>query len=167
MLVKIFYQISLISRSMVLWGMTREECRNGFETSGHVLWGCRCAKDIWELVPFFGVDSNLIFLEFMDLLWFLIFSRERDDGALTLVVTIAWVMWSNRNNKRHGGKVKTNQVVIQRSVNYIREYHTANENTVIAKDVGCQNWIPPADHVYKVNVGKAIFQTQHQAGIGF
>ena len=147
--------------------MTREECRNGFETSGHVLWGCRCAKDIWELVPFFGVDSNLIFLEFMDLLWFLIFSRERDDGALTLVVTIAWVMWSNRNKKRHGGKVKTNQVVIQRSVNYIREYHTANENTVIAKDVGCQNWIPPADHVYKVNVGKAIFQTQHQAGIGF
>ena len=93
MLVKIFYQISLISRSVVLWGMTREECRNGFETSGHVLWGCRCAKDIWELVPFFGVDSNLILLEFMDLLWFLIFSREIDNGALTLVVTIAWVMW--------------------------------------------------------------------------
>ena len=50
-----------------MWGMTREECRNGFATSGNVLWGCRCAQDIWELVPFFGVDSNLIFLEFMDL----------------------------------------------------------------------------------------------------
>ena len=62
--------------------------------------------------------------------------------------------------------MKTNQVLIQRSVDYIREYLTANENPVIAKDVGCQNWIPPADHEYKVNVEGAIFQTQHQAGIG-
>nr|POE87703.1 hypothetical protein CFP56_68187 [Quercus suber] len=52
---------------------------------------------------------------------------EIDDGALTLVVIIAWEMWSNRNNKRHGGKVKTNQAVIERSANYIREYQTASQ----------------------------------------
>lgn len=102
----------------------------------------------------------------MVLLWFLIFSREIDNETLTLVVTIAWVMWSNRNNKRHWGKVKTNQVVIQRSIDYIREYQTANENPVIAKDVGYQTWIPSADYVYKVNEDGVIFQTQHQAGIG-
>ena len=88
------------------------------------------------MIPFFGDNNNLIFLEFMNFLWFLIFSRKIDDEALTLLVTIAWVMWSNRNNKRHGGKVKTNQIVIQWSVVYIREYQTDNEITVIVKDIG-------------------------------
>ena len=89
--------------------------------------------------------TALFFLEFMNLLWFLIFSRKINDEALTLVVTVAWVMWSNRNNKRHGGKVKTNQIVIQWSVDYIREYQTDNEIIVIVKDIGYQSWIPPAD----------------------
>ena len=58
------------------------------------------------------------------------------------------------------------QVLIQWSVDYIREYQMANESPVIAKNVGCQSWISPADPVYKVNVDGAIFQTQLQAGIG-
>ena len=99
------------------------------------------------MIPFFGDNNNLIFREFMNFLWFLIFSRKIDDEALTLVVTIAWVMWSNQNDKRHGGKVKTNQIVIEWSVVYIREYQTDNEITVIVKDIGYQSWIPPANPV--------------------
>ena len=58
------------------------------------------------------------------------------------------------------------QVLIQWSVDYIREYQMANEIPVIAKNVGCQSWIPPADPVYEVNVDGVIFQTKLQAGIG-
>ena len=123
------------------------DLRDGFESSSHVLQGCRSAKEIWKLIPFFGDNNNLIFREFMNFLWFLIFSRKIDDEALTLVVTIAWVMWSNQNDKRHGGKVKTNQIVIEWSVVYIREYQTDNEITVIDKDIGYQSWIPPANPV--------------------
>ena len=36
-----------------MWGMTREECRNGFATSGHVLWGC----SLQVCVGYLGIGS--------------------------------------------------------------------------------------------------------------
>lgn len=90
MLVKIFYQLS--QEAWYCGDDTCEECSDDFESSGHVLWGCGCAKEIWKLTPFFGDESSLIFLEFMNFLWFLIFSREIDDETLTLEVTIASMM---------------------------------------------------------------------------
>ena len=52
---------------------TCEACGLGVESSGHVLWDCEKAKEIWKLlgIPFEVRGAN--FLEFVDFLWHLKF----------------------------------------------------------------------------------------------
>lgn len=38
----------------------------------------------------FGDSSRLHFLEFMDLMWYLVFSKQVLDDILALFVTISW-----------------------------------------------------------------------------
>ena len=44
-----------------------------------MFWSTRCAYNIWSLTRTFGDSGGILFLEFMDLLWYLIFTRECDD----------------------------------------------------------------------------------------
>lgn len=127
------------------------------ESTGHVFWSCPFSSIIWDNVAIFGDGSRLHFLEFMDLMWYLVFSKQVSDDILALFVAISWTLWTNRNEKRHGGKPKPNWAVVQWSVQYIREFQEVNVAAMLKLPMLCSVWAPPVSPLYKVNVDGAIF----------
>ena len=71
------------------------------ETSGHALWSCRMAEDVWC-----GTKLKLPYLQdplrdFIDIVWEI---KERCARVnWELFATIVWGLWNNINQVRHGG----------------------------------------------------------------
>ena len=71
-----------------------------------------CSSHVPERNWFGIVRSFLVhsgrgrFHSFFDLLWFLLMIESFDEEQVALVVTIAWLLWSNCNSVRHGGTRK-------------------------------------------------------------
>ena len=75
------------------------------ESSGHVLWNCAIARDVWALsgISFYlDGDVFLEFQEFQDFLWHLKFRQRVDEELLGLVCTVAWCLWFSMNEVRLG-----------------------------------------------------------------
>ena len=68
---------------------------------------------------FFFLSQHIVrFQNFMDLLWFLWDTQQCNDDALSLAISIAWAMWTRRNQKRNGKKFMTNSLLVNlQSVN--------------------------------------------------
>ena len=82
-----------------------EACRDAAKSSGHVLWNCAIARDVWALsgISFYlDGDVFLEFQEFQDFLWHLNFRQRVDEELLGLVCTVAWCLWFSVNEVRLG-----------------------------------------------------------------
>nr|POF00456.1 putative disease resistance rpp13-like protein 1 [Quercus suber] len=55
--------------------------------------------------------------------------EEYDEEKVATVVTIAWSIWANRNEVRHGGTKKTAEALVKWSAQYLAEYRSANTST--------------------------------------
>nr|POE62480.1 hypothetical protein CFP56_59547 [Quercus suber] len=65
-------------------------------------------------------------------------SHEEKDAKP--VVTVAWVMWFNRNEVWHGGRKKSDVALFQWYRQYLQEFQEANQlvpSIVMPKVVGC------------------------------
>ncbi|KAL0010030.1 hypothetical protein SO802_005138 [Lithocarpus litseifolius] len=65
---------------------------------------------------------------FFDLVWHLMMIEEYDEDKMATVVTIAWSIWANRNEVRHGGIKKTGEALVKWSAQYLAEYRGANSS---------------------------------------
>ena len=93
-------------------------------------------------------------------------SDSHEDKDAELVVTLAWALWYNRNEVRHGGRKKSAEALIQWSCQYLQEYKEANQvdfSPMVPPIVG---WFPPPTTRYKVKVDGAVFAAQKSAGVG-
>ena len=71
------------------------------ETSGHALWSCRMAEDVWcgtrLKLPYFQDPLR----DFIDIVWEI---KERCARVnWELFATTVWGLWNNINQVRHGG----------------------------------------------------------------
>ncbi|XP_065634478.1 uncharacterized protein LOC136069648 [Quercus suber] len=82
------------------------------------------------------------------------------------MVTIAWSIWANRNEVRHGGTKKTAEALVKWSAQYLAEYRSANISTESVRRSQDVRWSPPPTASYKINVDGAVFKTQKSAGVG-
>jgi len=78
-----------------------------FESVECVLWSYSCASNIWALKYIFYFTSSILFGDFMDFLWFSMFTQQYGDDTMELAMTISWVKWTNKNENRHGGRPKS------------------------------------------------------------
>nr|POF03540.1 putative ribonuclease h protein [Quercus suber] len=84
-----------------------EECGVAVESSGHVFWHCARAKEVWSAANVeFGADLGVV-SEFLDLVWYARLVKQWSSQALASLFTIAWGIWSNRNEIRAGGARKS------------------------------------------------------------
>ena len=79
-----------------------EACGLGIESSRHILYECEKARAVWLLSGNSFDTQGLWYLEFMDLVCYLIFVEHVGNDILEMILMIAWRMWFNRNVIRHG-----------------------------------------------------------------
>lgn len=67
-----------------------EVCGNFKETTGHVLWHCYRAKEVWKEA---GLDKDKVMdncPEFIDLLWYVRDVKQWSEEDIGLMVMMAW-----------------------------------------------------------------------------
>ena len=79
-----------------------EACGLGIESSGHILWECEKARAVWLLSGINFDKQGARYLEFLNLVWYLIFVWHVGNGILEMLLMIAWRMWFDRNVVRRG-----------------------------------------------------------------
>lgn len=95
------------------------------------------------------------------------FTQQYGDDTMELAMTISWVKWTNRNEKRYRGRPKSGLDVLHWCEMLISNFKKANSKVDIARPVCVQGWRPPVPPSYKVNVDDAIFLSQHEARVVF
>ena len=88
----------------------------------------------------------------------------REDAGLT--ITIAWALWTNRNEVIRGKLRKTGLLLVDWCRSYLEEYW-ATSNTPLTQPTQQTKvkvkWSPPICPLYKINVDAAIFSAQKAA----
>lgn len=87
-----------------------------------------------------------------------------DRNIVVVVITVAWTIWTNRNEVQLGGVKKNGEVLAQWSSHYLEEYRVANikKSTPIQNLMEC--WVPPTAPFFKVNVYGVVFAAQQEEG---
>lgn len=97
------------------------------ETSGHMLWFCDSAKEVWsgsKLVFPFVVDDKW---EFSEVIWQIVKHSPKDSGLLEKTATISWEIWKNRNVVRNGGARIPGSQLLKRALTQVEEFRAAHE----------------------------------------
>ena len=155
-----------LSRRGIQLDVSCEECKENIESVGHLLWSCSRAKEVWQCTKLKLRFDQTQVISFHDLLWQILMSGSHEEKDAELVVTVAWAMWFNCNEVRHGGRKKSAEALFQWARQYLQKFQEANQlapSTVMPRVVG---WSPPPSARYKVNVDGAVFSAQKCAGVG-
>ena len=150
-----------------LKGVDCEDCCalcGACETSGHILWDCAFAKEVWC-----GTKIKLLSLpelvnEFLNLVWVVVDSCTNVNWVLFAVT--AWSLWNNRNSVIHGGNSKGKEGLIKSVAGYVEEIKREKISQGRAHLRVVQSWTPPKQGWYKVNTDGAVFKEARCCGIG-
>ena len=102
-----------------------EACGFGIESSGHIFWECKKAYAVWLLSGISFDTQGVRDLEFMDLMWYLIFVLHFGNDILEMLLMIAWCVWFNRNVVRHGHSRQSAEEVVQLARFLLNEFQIA------------------------------------------
>ena len=155
-----------LQRRKVLMDSCCEACQMKIESSSHLFWLCSCAKEVRKVSKLFFGQLNLHFSSFMDLIWFVIMVRKWDATNIKKIIMIAWAIWLNRNRVRNGEEGKSCGMLVDFSLDYLREYQLCCEKLAAILTKEKPKWRPPQQGSYKVNVDNAVFATQRATGLG-
>ena len=88
------------------------------ETTGHALWGCKLAGEVWGntrlKLPFFEITPR----DFIDVVWETKLKKPEIDWELFAIT--AWSLWSNRNSICHG-MCKAADLIVREASAYVKE----------------------------------------------
>ena len=102
------------------------ECNVEAESEGHLLWSCHRAQDVWQNSKlYFNFELHRIW-SFQDLMWMLLMSDNPNEDSAKVVVMIAWAIWHNWNEVRHGGRKKNGMELAHSAKQYLQEFNEAN-----------------------------------------
>ena len=105
-----------------LKGVDCEDCCalcGACETSGHILWDCTFAKEVWCETKITPPALPEPVNEFLNLVWEVVDSCTNVNWVLFTV--IAWSLWNTRNFVIHGGNSKRKEGLIKSVVGYVEE----------------------------------------------
>ena len=97
------------------------------------------------------------YLEFMDLVYYLIFVEHVGNDILEMLLMIGWRMWFDRNVVRHSHSRQSAEGVVQLARFLLNEFQIVNHTISQVKDNSDDPWTLPLAPSYKVNVDDAVF----------
>lgn len=128
----------------------------------HVLCQCPKAIEVWS-------KCNLLQVvecqgDFMDTVWQCERTQSNDSNLLEMILMIAWGIWKNRNEVRHGGRRLIAVEIAHQARRLLEEFSAAqlHHQDTPPSTVG---WILPPSGWYKVNTNGAVFTKYKSAGI--
>ena len=136
------------------------------ETSGHALWDCPNAREVWVSSSIPIQHHGLQFDAFIDLIWHLMLVQHIGDKLLSIIITLAWSIWHNRNAARSSGAQQTCTGIIQKAMLLLEEYQIANHKIKLPVAPHNVTWSPPSNSWYKINVNGVVFKQLQAIGIG-
>ena len=135
-----------------------------YETSGHVLWGCKLAREVWGNKRLKLPSLETTPRDFIDIMWQIKLKKPELDWELFAITT--WSLWSNRNSVCHGGKSKAVALIAREVTACTKEVRQTNEvQSRPSPSIG-QTWTPPRRGCYKINVDGAVFKEMGCCGVG-
>ena len=136
------------------------------ETSGHALWGCKFASEVWKNggLPTKVRDQLRCSKEFIDVVWRLKEDKSIQDWERCAVT--AWKIWNNRNVFKHEGLCKQPKQIAEEARNYTEECRQSDPSPSGILARAKIIWKPPRAGWYKVNVDGAIFTDACCCGVG-
>ena len=93
-----------LMRWKVVHDQVCEGCGLEAETTGHLFWMCPRAREVWSYSKIVVLADQDRGLSFYDLLWSILVEERQDVEMVAKMVCIAWAIWHNRNEVRHGGQ---------------------------------------------------------------
>ena len=134
------------------------------ETSGHILWGCQYAKEVWS-----GTKIKLPWLQdplndFVDIVWETMNSHPQVDW--TMFAVTAWSIWNNRNSVIHEGKCKGIGVLIRAVADYVDKIKQGKQPQMGQPSKITRPWSPPRQDWYKINTDGVVFRESGCSGSG-
>ena len=134
------------------------------ESSGHILWDCVVAADVWRKV---GINLPTVkqpMKNFIDVVWSL---KEREGVADWELFAIAvWMIWNNRNNFKHEGRCKEPKRIALEAREYMQGAKIDHRPMCGSRYQARSTWCPPRQGSFKVNVDGAVFESLKSCGIG-
>ena len=109
-----------------------EECGNASESFFHLFWECSKARNTWVSSPLFTSPSLIPFWTFFVFLWHVLMDAQWVMEDASLIVTIAWALWTNRSEVIHGKLGKTGLLLVDWCRSYLEEYW-ATSNTALTQ----------------------------------
>ncbi|XP_075659550.1 uncharacterized protein LOC142629445 [Castanea sativa] len=92
--------------------------------------------------------------------------KKWDLGDVEKAIMVAWALWTNRNEVRHGGKLKDDNALVYGAMDYLLEYQNCVDSPVLPATNMPALWSPPPPMSYKINVDGAVFGAQKSVGVG-
>ena len=91
--------------------------------------------------------------------------KSFDEEKVALVVTIAWLLWSNRNSIWHRATRKTPEALVQWASHYLIEYAVVTDSSAVRPEIVNVTWTSPPPSVLKINVDSALSKPSSSAAI--
>ena len=111
------------------------------ESSGHILWGCKLALEVWGesrlKLPYIPNQMQ----EFIELVWEIIEKTPNIDWELFVVT--AWSLWNYRNAVKYGGQGKNAVRITKEVFDYMKEFRQDSHNPRKSPNVPNLQWSPP------------------------
>ena len=109
-----------------------KECGSASESFFHMFWECFKARNTWVSLSLFTSPLLIPFWTFFEFLWHVLMNAQRvmEDAGLTL--TIAWALWTNKNEVIHSKLRKTGLLLVDWCRSYLEEYW-ATSNTLLTQ----------------------------------
>ncbi|XP_042956310.1 uncharacterized protein LOC122292152 [Carya illinoinensis] len=143
-------------------------CQLERETSGHALWGCGVAKDVWGQASIKIMKMSLQCDQFRDIWAHL--TEKLPKAELEMAGLIARLIWNRRNEFVHGKGFRHPISILQKAKDDHRAYHLTRTKGGTHLDTSRtqneQKWRKPPVGRYKLNWDAALDTSRGLTGIG-
>uniref|UniRef100_A0A2N9F767 RNase H type-1 domain-containing protein n=1 Tax=Fagus sylvatica TaxID=28930 RepID=A0A2N9F767_FAGSY len=144
-----------------------ESCKLSVETTLHALWNCPSIELVWSSLPWRASIVGTNFLNFLDLIQFMIANRTSHEFESFAMV--CWSLWYHRNKKRLSQPTEPQDRLVAKAQELLAEYNSAHHSQMPPQPSSASSraeWKPPDLGRCKVNFDGAVFAEREEAGIG-
>ncbi|XP_042980175.1 uncharacterized protein LOC122310346 [Carya illinoinensis] len=139
----------------------------GSETSGHVLWGCAAARDVWSQ-GYRKVQKMVVHSDLMFDIWVELVARLNTAELEEVAVTLRGI-WTRRNEFLQGKGFRHPSILAQQARTDLLDYKASNTNpksTLNQVKTVVHRWSKPSLGQFKANWDAAVRRGEGRVGIG-